>query len=43
VALIRASAGLEELGVSEHEKAGVRVVQRALEEPLRWIAINSGI
>jgi chaperonin GroEL len=42
VALIRASAGLDGLGVSEDEKAGVRVVQRALEEPLRWIATNAG-
>jgi chaperonin GroEL len=42
VALIRASAGLDGLGVSEDEKAGVRVVQRALQEPLRWIATNAG-
>ena len=42
VALIRASAGLKNLRVSEDEKVGVRIVQRALEEPLRWIARNAG-
>jgi chaperonin GroEL len=42
VALIRASAGLGNLRVSEDEKVGVRIVQKALEEPLRWIASNAG-
>ena len=42
VALVRASAGLGNLRVSEDEKVGVRVVQKALEEPLRWIASNAG-
>jgi len=42
VALIRASAGLGNLRVSEDEKIGVRIVQKALEEPLRWIASNAG-
>jgi chaperonin GroEL len=42
VALIRASAGLGNLRVSEDEKVGVRIVQKALEEPLRWIAGNAG-
>ena len=28
--------------VSEDEKVGVQIVQRALEEPLRWIARNAG-
>jgi chaperonin GroEL len=42
VALIRASAALANLRVSEDEKVGVRVVQKALEEPLRWIASNAG-
>ena len=42
VALIRASAGLGNLRVPEDEKAGVRIVQKALEEPLRWIADNAG-
>jgi chaperonin GroEL len=42
VALIRAAASLANLRVSEDEKAGVRIVQKALEEPLRWIAANAG-
>jgi chaperonin GroEL len=42
VALIRASAGLGNLRVSDDEKVGVRIVQKALEEPLRWIAGNAG-
>jgi chaperonin GroEL len=42
VALIRASAGLGSLRVSEDEKVGVRIVQKALEEPARWIASNAG-
>ena len=42
VALIRASAALANMRVSEDEKVGVRVVQKALEEPLRWIASNAG-
>jgi chaperonin GroEL len=42
VALVRASATLGSLRVSEDEKVGVRIVQKALEEPLRWIAANAG-
>jgi chaperonin GroEL len=42
VALIRASAGLANLRLAEDEKVGVRIVQRALEEPARWIAANAG-
>jgi chaperonin GroEL len=43
VALIRASAGLGNLRVSDDEKVGVRIIQKALEEPLRWIAQNAGL
>jgi chaperonin GroEL len=42
VALVRASSALANLRVSEDERVGVRVVQKALEEPLRWIATNAG-
>lgn len=42
VALVRASASLGNLRVSDDEKVGVRIVQKALEEPLRWIASNAG-
>jgi chaperonin GroEL len=43
VALIRASANLGNLRVSDDEKVGVRIVQKALEEPLRWISTNAGL
>ncbi|HZP40071.1 MAG TPA: chaperonin GroEL [Candidatus Binatia bacterium] len=42
VALIRASAALEKLSVSDEERFGVNIVKRAIEEPLRWIANNAG-
>jgi chaperonin GroEL len=42
VAFIRAGASLANLRVSEDEKVGVRIVEKALEEPLRWIATNAG-
>jgi chaperonin GroEL len=46
VALLRAQMaldGLEEGLPEEEQKAGVRIVRRAVEEPLRWIAQNAGI
>jgi chaperonin GroEL len=46
VALLRAQKaldGLEEGLAVEDQKAGVRIVRRAVEEPLRWIAQNAGI
>ena len=42
VALIRAAASLANLRASDDEKVGVRIVQKALEEPLRWIVSNAG-
>jgi chaperonin GroEL len=43
VALLRAQGTLEGLGLDDEEQqAGVRVVHRALEEPMRWIARNAG-
>jgi chaperonin GroEL len=42
VALVRASAGLGSMRVSDDEKVGVRIIQKALEEPMRWIASNAG-
>jgi chaperonin GroEL len=42
VALIRASASLGNLRVSDDERVGVRIIQKALEEPARWIAQNAG-
>ncbi|OGQ77565.1 MAG: chaperonin GroL [Deltaproteobacteria bacterium RIFCSPLOWO2_12_FULL_60_19] len=43
VALLRASAALEKLRVPEEERWGVNIVKRALEEPLRRIAMNAGV
>jgi chaperonin GroEL len=42
VALIRASAVLDKLNVSDDERFGVKIVKKAIEEPLRWIANNAG-
>ncbi len=42
VALIRASAGLSSLKVNDEERYGVRIIERALQEPARWIASNAG-
>src|SRR5216110_2198205 len=43
VALIRASAVLEKLRISEEERWGVNIIKRAAEEPLRRIAVNAGV
>jgi len=45
VALLRAQRALDGLGESlpEDERAGVMIVRRAIEEPLRWIAGNAGL
>jgi chaperonin GroEL len=46
VALLRAQKALDGLEDSlglDDEKAGVRIVRRATQEPLRWIAGNAGI
>jgi chaperonin GroEL len=46
VALLRAQkalTGLEDGLDEEEQKAGVRIIRRAVEEPLRWIAQNAGI
>ncbi len=42
VALIRCQAGLEKLEVSDEQRFGVKIIQRAIEEPLRQIAANAG-
>ena len=42
VALIRAAVALKDLEVNEDESFGVRIIQRAAEEPARWIATNAG-
>jgi chaperonin GroEL len=42
VALIRAAAALDKLQVSDEERFGVKIIRRAIEEPLRWISANAG-
>jgi chaperonin GroEL len=42
VAYIRCLKALDKLDVTEDEKAGVAIVRRALEEPMRQIAQNGG-
>ncbi len=42
VALIRAQKALDKLEVSEGQEFGVRIIRRAIEEPLRQIAENAG-
>lgn len=43
VALIRAQASLDDLQLEGDEAAGVGIVHRAIEEPLRILAINAGV
>ncbi len=43
VALVRAALSLEDLsGENDDETTGIRIVHRAIEEPLRQIALNAG-
>jgi chaperonin GroEL len=42
VALLRASAVLQSLELEGDEQIGVRIIARASEEPMRWIATNAG-
>ena len=42
VALVRAQAALDKLDLGGEKAVGVRIVRRALEEPLRQIAENAG-
>jgi len=42
VALLRASKALQSLEVAGDERIGVKIIARAIEEPMRWIAANAG-
>jgi chaperonin GroEL len=42
VALLRAVSSLNKLEVNGDEATGVNSVRKAVEEPIRWIAINAG-
>jgi chaperonin GroEL len=43
VALLRAQKALDELKLDEEQTAGVNIVRRAIEAPLRMIAQNAGL
>jgi len=42
VALVRSSKALEKLKLEGDQAVGLRIIQRAIEEPMRWIAMNAG-
>ena len=42
VALLRATSVLDKLKVTGDEATGVNIVRQAMDEPIRWIAINAG-
>ncbi len=42
LALLRASAVLQTLTLSDEERVGIKIIARAIEEPMRWIATNAG-
>jgi chaperonin GroEL len=42
VALLRAAKSLDGLTLGGDQQVGVRIIARAIEEPLRWIANNAG-
>ncbi|MGH9218603.1 MAG: chaperonin GroEL [Vicinamibacterales bacterium] len=42
VALLRAARALQTLKLEGEEQLGIAIVARAIEEPMRWIAINAG-
>jgi chaperonin GroEL len=43
VALIRAQKALDGLEGNDEQTAGINIIRRAIEEPLRWIAQNAGV
>jgi len=43
VALLRCMDALDKVKVTEDEMVGVKIVRKAIEEPLRQIAINAGV
>jgi len=42
-ALVRAREALDKLGLEGDEATGANIVRAALQEPLRWIALNAGL
>jgi chaperonin GroEL len=42
VALLRAAKALDKLKLEGDQLVGLQIIKRAIEEPIRWIAINAG-
>jgi len=42
VALVRSSKALEKLKLEGDQSVGLQIIRRAIEEPMRWIAMNAG-
>jgi chaperonin GroEL len=42
VALLRAGKALDDLKLEGDQQVGLRIIRRAIEEPMRWIAANAG-
>jgi len=42
VAYLRTLPALDKLKLPEHQQFGLNILKRALEEPIRWIAMNAG-
>jgi chaperonin GroEL len=42
VALLRAAKALEKLKLEGDQLVGLQIIKRAVEEPIRWIAMNAG-
>ena len=42
LALLRAATMLDALTLDGDQRVGVRIIQRAIEEPMRWIVANAG-
>ena len=42
VALLRGATALDHLNMDGDQQLGVKIIRRALEEPMRWIAQNAG-
>jgi chaperonin GroEL len=42
VALLRGAKGLDKLKLEGDQLVGMQIIRRAIEEPMRWIAMNAG-
>jgi chaperonin GroEL len=42
VALVRSAKALDKLKLEGDQAVGLQIIKRAIEEPMRWIAMNAG-